>query len=80
MLSLIRPAGRAFKDWQEGPLSFAPTFKFKRGTTKYMGAEDEWRVAASPATSAVPDADPVWVPPLHRSGILRACAVCEGSL
>lgn len=29
--------GRAFEGWQEGPLSFPPTFKFVRGTTQYHG-------------------------------------------
>lgn len=29
---------RAFQGWQEGPLSFPPTFKFRRGTDVYLGA------------------------------------------
>ena len=28
---------RAFEGWNEGPLSFPPTFKFKRGTGHYLG-------------------------------------------
>ena len=28
---------RAFQGWQEGPLTFSPTFKYKRGTITYLG-------------------------------------------
>lgn len=28
---------RAFQGWQEGPLAFPPTFKFRRGTDTYLG-------------------------------------------
>ena len=28
---------RAFQGWQEGPLSFPPTFKFKLGSSIYIG-------------------------------------------
>ena len=30
--------GRAFEGWAEGPLDFAPTYKFRRGTSVYVGA------------------------------------------
>jgi len=30
--------GRAFEGWAEGPLEFAPTYKFRRGTSLYVGA------------------------------------------
>lgn len=36
-LTCMRKAGRAFQGWQEGPLSFPPTFKFRRGTSHYIG-------------------------------------------
>lgn len=36
-LSTMRRSGRAFEGWQEGPLSFPPTFKFVRGTMQYHG-------------------------------------------
>lgn len=49
-------AGRAFEGWQEGPLSFPPTFKFLRGTTQYHGEGPEPdpaspRAADEPTTS-----------------------------
>lgn len=28
--------GDAFSDWQEGPLSFPPTYKFVRGTHRWV--------------------------------------------
>ena len=28
---------RAFQGWQEGQLTFPPTFKFRRGTNVYLG-------------------------------------------
>ena len=31
-------SGRAFQGWAEGPLTFPPTFKLKRGTDMYLGA------------------------------------------
>ena len=36
-LTCMRKAGKAFQGWQEGPLSFPPTFKFRRGTSHYIG-------------------------------------------
>ena len=30
---------RAFQGWEEGPLTFPPTFKFKRGTHNYLGGQ-----------------------------------------
>lgn len=30
--------GRAFEGWAEGPLGFPPTYKFRRGTSVYVGA------------------------------------------
>ncbi len=30
--------GRAFEGWAEGPLEFPPTYKFRRGTSLYVGA------------------------------------------
>lgn len=51
-------AGRAFDGWQEGRLSFPPTFKFLRGTTQYHGEGPEPdpanpRAADEPAGDAV---------------------------
>ena len=37
-LTRDRQAGRVFEGWQEGPLAFPPTFKFRRGTSHYIGA------------------------------------------
>ncbi|KAL0027397.1 hypothetical protein WJX79_008379 [Trebouxia sp. C0005] len=33
--------GRSFAGWTEGHISFPPTFKFKRGTSQYLGMDDE---------------------------------------
>ena len=33
----MRQQGRSFQGWSEGPLSFPPTFKYKRGTSFYIG-------------------------------------------
>ena len=37
LTGLMPSPGRSFEGWQEGPLSFRPTFKFRRGTTQYHG-------------------------------------------
>ena len=37
-LNKMRRGGRAFQGWSEGPISFPPTFKYKRGTSQYLGA------------------------------------------
>lgn len=53
-------AGRAFAGWHEGELAFPPTFKFKRGTTQYLGhdevvlAPDQGPAAAGAASGAAP--------------------------
>ena len=36
-LNRMRQQGRAFQGWAEGPLNFPPTFKYKRGTSHYIG-------------------------------------------
>lgn len=36
-LNRMRQQGRSFQGWSEGPLSFPPTFKYKRGTSYYIG-------------------------------------------
>ena len=59
-LTCMRKAGRAFQGWQEGPLSFPPTFKFRRGTSHYIGTPplptssvgQAWRVGGDLATAA----------------------------
>ena len=37
---VVLSSGRAFAGWHEGKLSFPPTFKFKRGTTQYLGHDE----------------------------------------
>ena len=37
-LNRDRQAGRVFAGWQEGAVAFPPTFKFRRGTSQYIGA------------------------------------------
>lgn len=32
---------RAFSGWTEGRITFPPTFKFKRGTSQYLGMDDD---------------------------------------
>ena len=36
-LTLMIREGRAFQGWVEGALTFPPTFKYKRGTHRYLG-------------------------------------------
>ena len=36
-LAKMRLSGRSFQGWSEGPISFPPTFKYKRGTNYYIG-------------------------------------------
>lgn len=36
-LGIMMRNNKAFQGWKEGPLSFPPTFKFKRGTPHYLG-------------------------------------------
>ncbi|KAK9840841.1 hypothetical protein WJX81_008338 [Elliptochloris bilobata] len=40
-LTRVRHQGRAFEGWAEGPLNFAPTYKFRRGTSVYVGEADD---------------------------------------
>lgn len=39
-------ASRVFAGWKEGPLTFPPTFKFKRGTGQYLGELFGFRIEA----------------------------------
>lgn len=43
-------SGVAFGGWQEAAIRFPPTFKFKRGSPRYLGQEVEG--SATPGTSA----------------------------
>ena len=36
-LKLERREERVFKDWQEGPIYFPPTYKYKEGTDRFSG-------------------------------------------
>ena len=36
-LNIARKENQAFQGWEEGALSFPPTYKFKRGTNQYVG-------------------------------------------
>ena len=36
-LNIARKENQAFQGWEEGVLSFPPTYKFKRGTSQYVG-------------------------------------------
>lgn len=36
-LKLEQGEGRVFKDWQEGPIHFPPTYKYKEGTDQFSG-------------------------------------------
>ena len=38
-LGIMMRSGRAFEGWREGPLTFPPTFKYKRGTSHYIGTQ-----------------------------------------
>ncbi|DBA87288.1 hypothetical protein WJX77_005794 [Trebouxia sp. C0004] len=40
LICMVRD-GRSFAGWTEGHISFPPTFKFKRGTSQYLGMGDE---------------------------------------
>ncbi|KAK9792500.1 hypothetical protein WJX73_010349 [Symbiochloris irregularis] len=40
-LGIMMRSNKAFQGWKEGPLSFPPTFKFKRGTQHYLGDDDD---------------------------------------
>ena len=47
-------AGRAFPGWEEGPLSFLPTYKFRRGTDEYSGDMDGLRRRGSSEALSLP--------------------------
>ncbi|KAK9821522.1 hypothetical protein WJX74_007052 [Apatococcus lobatus] len=56
-LNRMRQQGRSFQGWSEGPLNFPPTFKYKRGTSYYIGdegAEEEPRLPSSSFTDTTP--------------------------
>ena len=38
-LGIMMRSHKAFDGWLEGPLTFPPTFKFKRGTAQYLGKQ-----------------------------------------
>ena len=52
-------AGRAFPGWEEGELTFRPTYKFRRGTDEYSGDMDGLRRrGSSEALSLTPGEGP----------------------
>ncbi|GLC60378.1 hypothetical protein PLESTB_001605900 [Pleodorina starrii] len=47
-LNRERAAGRVFRDWHEGRITFLPTYKFKAGTHTYNGDDLSGALAAAP--------------------------------
>ncbi|KAL3153090.1 Heat shock 70 kDa protein A [Trebouxia sp. C0009 RCD-2024] len=66
LVNMLRE-GRAFHGWVEGHIAFPPTFKFKRGTSQYLGAddEDESEQAERPSMAGSPD-KPQNAPPKEK--------------
>lgn len=64
MVVCVLCTGRAFEGWQEGKLSFPPTFKFVRGTTRYHGDGPE-PDPVSPRKADDPPAGDAVRPPFH---------------
>lgn len=69
---LVLAVGRAFAGWHEGKVSFPPTFKFKRGTTQYLGHDE-----VQPAELQSPFQTAANEPPLMPTTVsVRLFAMC----
>ncbi|KAL6770923.1 hypothetical protein ACKKBF_B33235 [Auxenochlorella protothecoides x Auxenochlorella symbiontica] len=66
-------SGAAFAGWQEAPIRFPPTFKFKRGSPRYLGQEGEGSASPGLGTAAnlasrAAEEGVASIPPLNEAG------------